>query len=142
MQIIVQINANKSLRIPDKRFHPAHALHHRPGLCMAIGLVGKSWVGMAQNPRQGHDVRAGLHPVGGEGVPQGMHAAAWKLCFVQQAMEYSAQIVPVGGIAQLVGKDVALAVPSFCRRMSPSAAFRRRRLPLVVSAVEGLTVRR
>ena len=83
---------------------------------------------MPQNSRQGHDVRAGLHPVGGEGMPQGMHASARKLYLVQQAMKYTVQVVPVGGIAQAVGENVGLPAPSQAlpaRRRSRSWAMRR-----------------
>ena len=40
---------------------------------MAVCLVGKGWIGVAQDMRESGDVGIFLHPVGGECMPQGMH---------------------------------------------------------------------
>ena len=62
---------------------------------MTIGFIGKGRIGMAQDAGQGGDVRAVLHPVRGEGMPQGVDAPALDACLFAYGAEGAGDVVSV-----------------------------------------------
>lgn len=90
-------------------FHHRHALVHAALIRMAVCLVGKCGVGVPQYAGQGDDIRVILHPVGGEGMVQGMDAARRKASFIQYPAKCTVEVMPIRWIPDSVCKDVGAA---------------------------------